>query len=379
MAAKRKKNLYVLPEPDWTFLKQASTEEEKLQAFNKVDYFVHYEVDNKSRSSSAKNYIKSHEDISKEDKKILNSLPDWHFVHIGKYTWIAKKLGFLPVKYEENILKLVPDWLKFKTEESLAVTEEEKPENIKPVISIQERKREQVVNLCGNWEGKLDDLLAGNVEVKKFDPYNEMLAYEQGLIKANHAKIIKDIFQADYSEAQEIAQWEDADIKEAYGHLDLKARKAYIEFFEKINNACDTFIKTRKAQRKTRRPKAVSKERLVQKLKFKVNDGELGVASINPIDIIDAREVWVYNTKNRKLGIYCADDIGPGLSVKGASITGFMDSKSLQKTLRKPAEQLKSFKGNAKTKYAKAFTEIKATETKLNGRLNEHTIILKAF
>ena len=47
--------------------------------------------------------------------------------------------------------------------------------------------------------------------------------------------------------------------------------------------------------------------------------------------------------------------------------------------MRKPAEQLKSFKGNAKTKYQKAFNEIKTTDTKLNGRFNENTIIIKAF
>ena len=52
---------------------------------------------------------------------------------------------------------------------------------------------------------------------------------------------------------------------------------------------------------------------------------------------------------------------------------------SQTKTLRKPAEQLKLFKGTAKTKYQKAFADINAVEIKLNGRLNDTTIILKAF
>ena len=53
--------------------------------------------------------------------------------------------------------------------------------------------------------------------------------------------------------------------------------------------------------------------------------------------------------------------------------------QSMQKTLRKPAAQLQNFKGNAKTKFQKAFDEIKTTDTKLNGRFNDNTIILKAF
>lgn len=68
-----------------------------------------------------------------------------------------------------------------------------------------------------------------------------------------------------------------------------------------------------------------------------------------------------------------------GLTVKGTSIRDFSETSSWQKTLRKPAEQLKLFTGNAKTKYQSAFDDIKATEIKLNGRLNEHIIILKAF
>ena len=50
-----------------------------------------------------------------------------------------------------------------------------------------------------------------------------------------------------------------------------------------------------------------------------------------------------------------------------------------KKTLRKPAEQINNWTGNAKTRFAKAFDEVKTTPTKLNGRMNDTTIILKAF
>jgi hypothetical protein len=161
--------------------------------------------------------------------------------------------------------------------------------------------------------------------------------------------------------------------------MDKKMKKDYVAFFEKINQACDTLIDTGKAQRKPRKPKAVSKEKLVSKLKYQLNCPELGIASINPTEIIDATEVWVYNTKTRKLGMYKVEGLQAGMSVKGTTIQHFEISTSIQKTLRKPAEQLKLFKGTAKTKYQKAFKDINAVEIKLNGRLNDTTIILKAF
>ena len=65
--------------------------------------------------------------------------------------------------------------------------------------------------------------------------------------------------------------------------------------------------------------------------------------------------------------------------VKGTTIQDFDAESSVQKTLRKPKEQINNWTGSAKTRFAKAFDEIKTTPTKLNGRINDTTIILKAF
>jgi hypothetical protein len=187
------------------------------------------------------------------------------------------------------------------------------------------------------------------------------------------------MYENEYAEAMIVAEWKDEEIKEAYSNFSPKLRKAFLEFYEKINTACDTFIATGKASRKPRKPKAVSRDKIVSKLKYQINDSDLGIASVNPTEIIDSTEVWVYNTKTRKIGIYYVEALKTGISVKGTTLQEFDALKSRQKTLRKPAEQLKLFKGNAKTKYQKAFDDIKTTDTVLNGRFNENTIILKTF
>jgi hypothetical protein len=156
-------------------------------------------------------------------------------------------------------------------------------------------------------------------------------------------------------------------------------RKQYLEFYQKIDVACDTFIETGKAKRKPRKPKVISREKIVSKLKYQLNDSELGIASINPAEIIDATEVWVYNTKTRKIGVYKKAELSGGLTVRGTSIYDYEEGTSVQKTLRKPAVQLKEFKGAAKTKMNNAFSSIKATEIKLSGRVSDTIIILKAF
>ena len=100
------------------------------------------------------------------------------------------------------------------------------------------------------------------------------------------------------------------------------------------------------------------------------------LVSINPVDIIGAKELWVFNTKTRKLGRYIAEEY-KDLGVKGTSITGYNETTSIQKTLRKPEEKLKEFKAAGKVQLRKFLDEINATDTMMNGRLNEETILLR--
>ena len=101
--------------------------------------------------------------------------------------------------------------------------------------------------------------------------------------------------------------------------------------------------------------------------------------SINPVDIIGAQELWAYNTKTRKLFRYIADStLGP-LNVKGTSIMGFDEVKSVGKTLRKPEDKLKEFAKASKVQLRKFLDDIKATPTVGNGRINADMILLRAI
>ena len=95
-----------------------------------------------------------------------------------------------------------------------------------------------------------------------------------------------------------------------------------------------------------------------------------------PEDILTATELWVYNTKYRKLQVYKAD-FG-SLGVKGTTIIGFSVKDSQSMTLRKPEE---FFKGLSFGKRAlnNAVKPIKTKPSTPNGRFNEDTILLGAF
>jgi hypothetical protein len=131
-----------------------------------------------------------------------------------------------------------------------------------------------------------------------------------------------------------------------------------------------------KVNRKPRAKKSVPAEKVVAKLKYMKSNEPLKLVSINPTDIIGSKELWIFNTKTRKLGRYVANEYME-LGVKGTTITGFNENTSICKTLRKPEEKLKEFKAAGKVQLRKFLDDINATDTKMNGRINEETILLR--
>ena len=255
-----------------------------------------------------------------------------------------------------------------------AVIVDDKPAVYTP--SIQERTRDAALLMTEEIEDAYESYQA---DPENFDPKAfKMLNLLKGKgAKAAHARIIRDFYARDLAELNELASGEgDEQLKEGYKHRTRKQIKNFIAFLQEIESACNMLMQEAKVNKKPRKTKAVSKDKLIAKLKFKKTDEPLKLVSVNPADIIGAQELWVFNSKTRKLGKYVAEEFKE-LGVKGTTITGFSEMKSVQKTLRKPVEQLAAFKAAGKVVLRKFLEDINAVDTKMNGRLNEETILLK--
>ena len=114
----------------------------------------------------------------------------------------------------------------------------------------------------------------------------------------------------------------------------------------------------------------------MKSLKYKTEDTENKLVSINPVKIIGAEKLWIYNVKTRKLGVYVTSDAA-GLDVKGSSILNYKYSESISKTLRKPKDVLSRVLDGGKVVLRKVMNEINAKPQELNGRINKDTILLR--
>jgi len=217
-----------------------------------------------------------------------------------------------------------------------------------------------------------DRLFAGET----VDPKAYEYLVAKNVAPATLARILSP-FERSRAEFNEAKSTKDEDMKDAYAHLKSADYKRYEAFYTALFDAFTQYGQVKKATKKASVRKPPAKEKLVAKLKYLKNDTVTKAVSINPVDIIGAQVLWVYNTKTRKLGKYVAEDMGGALNVKGTTITGFKESDSVQKTLRKPEQQIKEFMSAGKVELRKFLDNIKATEIKLNGRINQDTVLLK--
>ena len=273
-----------------------------------------------------------------------------------------------------EIVKVIAEGKNDVDEDAAKAVEAAKPAVYTP--SIQDRVREAAYKMTEEIEDAIDGFQTDpeNFDPKAFKMLNLLKGKE---VKAAHARIIKGFYSKDLEELELLASGEaDEQLKEGYSHRSKKQIKNLIAFYQEIMSACDMLAQEAKVNRAPRKTKAVPKEKLIAKLKFMKTNEPLKLVSINPVDIIGASELWIFNTKTRKLGKYVAMEFNT-LNVKGTTITNFDEFKSIQKTIRKPEEKLKEFKAAGKVQLRKFLDDINATDTKMNGRINEETILLR--
>lgn len=320
----------------------------------------------------------------KDDIKAIRKIKDRYFngTMVGVAACLVK--GMPEVHAEFNGGKDTGSWLRSEIEKVMKagandLEDDEEAKEVKPagpVITIQDRVRETSLGMTVEIE---DAIEAWQLDPESFDPkaFKVLNLLKGKEAKAAHARVIRDFYGRWLAELNELASGNaDEQLREGYKHRSRKHIRKIIDFLTEIENACNMLMQEAKVARKPRKTKAVSKDKLVAKLKYKKTDEPLKLVSVNPVDIIGSKELWVYNVKTRKLGKYVAADFQE-LGIKGTTITGFSESQSICKTLRKPEEKLKEFKSAGKVALRKFLDEINATDTKMNGRINEEIILLK--
>jgi hypothetical protein len=236
--------------------------------------------------------------------------------------------------------------------------------------SIQDAIKEKASEYIGELEGFVDDFCT---EDKEFNLYNHLKGNQ---IPAPYVTDVKDWAEKKLAQWQDVVDSKDSQIVEGYSNFDKRKLKRIVKMFESFVEDSVRYGQFKKANRKPRATKEKPAITQIKNLKYKLKDDELGLTSVKALDLVGAEQVWLFNTKTRKLAVYTSEST-KGMTVKGTALQNWSPDKSKQKTLRKPDEQIKDLLASGKVKLRSFIDNIKAKEQNVNGRINIDTIILK--
>jgi len=356
---------FVGDEPIWE--KEAMPSNRKTALLKSFNWY-NYNCDNKQAIEFIVNWLETMPKRKKLASAVKNN-PDRMSSTIG---WLCRmlrmgwKANMTEMRHVVRALRRVP------VEKPQAKVEKEEVV-YKP--NIQDRLREIMHETAGEIEGRIDDFVLSGCKEDNISAFAYLK--EVNLPQVQAAKLPQ-LFARTIAELEEAVEGKDPQLKEGYSNFTKVQLKALIKAYHLILKDIESYVATKKVQRKPRKAKPKSIDKIVAKVKYKVDDNELKVSSAKPVTIPGASEVWVFNTKTRKIGRYVSEFPG-GLGIKGTSITGYNEVESIQKTIRKPAEKIKEFMTVTKAQTKKFMAGIKAVDIKLNGRLSTDILILKVF
>ena len=317
----------------------------------------------------------------KEQMRKFNysSIPPYHFMTIGKYCYA--------MNHGASFAQDTNDWLEDKWAEleqiGITLVKESIIETVKkPVVSIQERIRDQIGEYIAEIEEQVDIFSEGGYK-SDFDMYKWLLANN---VKSQQANAIGEYYVSWRDELAQIKTSKlvhpssDEQLVEGYSYMKPAQVKKFVEFLDGIINDAITWSNNQKKTKKPKKKRERSVDQILKHFKFKESDPAFKVQSVNASQIIGASELWVLHTGFvKKIGVYRAIDRG-GLQINRSSITNFNTSTSIEKRIGKsPEDVIKKVVDGGKISLRKLTSTLRAKDEEPNGRINNNTILLRVI
>jgi hypothetical protein len=338
--------------PDLTNYKSALS-----RAFN----FYNQDKDKKDARVYLKSYIK-HKGMSVD----LDRVPDNEI--ILTYGWLSRMVlngNMLLSRHVEDLESYITNLT--TTKETIKVVVDKVP---RP--SVRDYMQDKIAEVIGELEGAVDAFLK---EDKEFDLYNYLQANS---IPKPYCKDIGTWARKRGTEFTEVYKTTDKEVKEGYSNISRRQQANLAKMFGSFIVDLEKYTQFKKANRKPRVTKAKPPAVQVAKIKFKKEDTELGIKSVNPSEMVGSSQVWVYNVKYKRLAAYRSDS-AQGIQVKGSTLQNYDPDMSECRSIRRPEAFLKVLLDASKVKLRKLLSDLTTKGYDVTGRINDECIIVRVI
>lgn len=334
------------------------------RAFN----WYNQEKDKKDARAYLKDYITLH--FTKNDVKNFDRVPDSKIS--TTYGWVSRMVLNSTLTLNERDFKKFDKYLQSILDASDQPLEQEQPEEKIPRATVRDNMKEKVSEYLGELEGAIDEFITTGNELNL---YNDL---KSRVIPQPYCPFIEEWIRKIAGNFIGVYESTDAYTKEAYSNLGKRKLTQLIKLLGGWLEDLDRYSQFKKANRKPRAKKVKPAGVQVAKLKYQREDTELGIKSVHPAEIVGSSQVWVYNTKTRKLAVYRSEST-TGIQVKGTTLQNYDPDLCEQKTLRKPVETIKLVLSAGKVQLRKILPELSTKESPVNGRMGDDCIIVRVI
>jgi len=359
------------------------------------DYF-HMDLDRKDGVKLMKEYVKKN--CSKLDAKAILACPDYVFTvrtHIAACMhWINSGLDFekrmiIQNQYQadgsvkkvevesfydgHDAIRRFLDFAIDAGKKTLAEKSEIAEEKLNVVVLTPlQRYQEKLNNTIMSDLDDLEDSWIGGEEAD-FDLYNRFRYHGLTGKAAEPVRRVLEGWLLDFNDAYH-KRCDQA--VEGYSHIKRSVMRRRIKHVELMLADCDKLKAASAATRKVRKPRVKSADKQVVKMRYKKEDKDFKIVSINPISIVGAMRLYVFNAKTREITEYVSGSTS-GFSVRGTTLQAVDLENSRKIRLRKPDDFLPIVQSKTIKQIDNAWKKLTTKESKPNGRINDDCILIK--
>jgi hypothetical protein len=246
---------------------------------------------------------------------------------------------------------------------------------VNPLDRLREKTQKTII---AKLDGMIDTMaVVGDISnLMEFDIYKEMGNLD---LPAKAVPFVKEWLQQHLDWYLDAYNKTCPQMVEAYRYLSRSHLKQRVKFYTMLIEDLGKFKAAKKAKVKVPKVKKLpSEEKQLARLKYARESTEHKVVSIDPRKVIGAQRALTFNTKTRMFGQYVANSTS-GFIFKGTSLHNIDADASVQTRLRKPEVFLPIATSGTTKQFEKAFKELTTVKSKAKGRINEDTILIRAF
>lgn len=336
--------------------------------FNLVKSYVHEELDNKDVAGIIRNYIRK---AYPSDKSLLQAPEYMYYMHrhlAAAIVWKDRGMEF-PENFSFD--RSLARWI-----EEVKSLVESKKENassersVSPAEIVARKAGEMVACIAEKIDNFID-----NGFVSEFSVYSEL---QMNIAAPASARSVIEYVKPIHDEIHELVHQKSKDLVEGYSYMTVPQRKKFLSFLENIINEAEKYLVKKKIQRAPTKPRVRTADKQVAKMRYLKDSSEYKLSSINPMLVVGAQRLFVFNVRYRKITEYISNS-GKGFEVKGTTLQNVDFENSRSRTLRKPDEILPVIQSKALRDIHKALDGLTGKDSQPNGRINEQTILLRVF